>query len=230
MNKKYLNLWFLLLITYNICFSQNEKLGSRIILNTNNVSETIFYVYKPSFKAKVIYTNINEAKNAYPEELMSSILSANTQEWVNHNTLGGEKSTEKKDKSFLEKIKKYDKEKTYFELQAKLEFIANGNKMAIVKFYFHQQDKDKPVSGALVMQKNKDKWKLTSKPYTTSMAMVLMVFKPEILKRLLSNSPENEYEKKLLKNIYKDGFSFDALMKQKLSLEEKEYFTNPLNW
>ncbi|XKX06554.1 hypothetical protein R8G61_04315 [Tenacibaculum maritimum] len=54
--------------------------------------------------------------------------------------------------------------------------------MAIVKFYFHQQDKDKPVSGALVMQKNKDKWKLTSKPYTTSMAMVLMVFKPEILK------------------------------------------------
>lgn len=175
MKKKHLNIWFLLFITCTICYSQNTQLGSRIILSTNNVSETNFYVYNPSFKANVIYANINEAKNTYPEELMSSVLSANTQEWVNYNTLGGEKNADKKDKSFFEKIKKYNKEKTYFELQAKLDFIADGNEMAIVKFYFHQQDKEKPVAGALVMQKNGKKWKLTSKPYTPASASILLV-------------------------------------------------------
>ncbi|WP_440880855.1 hypothetical protein [Tenacibaculum sp. C7A-26P2] len=230
MNKLYFNFCVVLFMIHFFSFGQEKSLGARIILSTNNITETNFYVYKPSFKSKPIYNSINEVKNSYPEELMSSILSANSQEWVNYNTLGGEKNADKKSESHFNKVNNYNKDKTYFELQAKLEFNSNGSKIAIVKFYFHQQDKEKPVAGALIMQRSEEVWKVTSKPYLTQIAMALMVFKPDVMERLLSNNPKNEFEKELLKSVYKDGFSFELLLKQNLTNEQKEYFTNPLNW
>lgn len=226
------NFWLLLygLLTFVFCRAQSDNFGTRIILSTENITQTKFYVYEPSFKAKAIYKDLVQVKNNYPEELMSSILSANTQEWVNYNNLRGEKEADVKPSSYFEKVKKYDINKTFFELQAKLSFKANGNEMAIIKFYFYQQDKENPVAGALIMQKKEGIWKTTSRPYLTPIAMALMVFKPQVLKRLLSNDPLNSIEERLLRKVYSDGFSFDVLLQQKLSDEEKKYFTNPLNW
>ena len=214
-----------------LSYSQEKELGTRIMLNTDGVSESSFYVYNPVFEAKAIYKNITQAKNEYPEQLMSSIMSEITQEWVDYNTLGGKEKAEVKDKGYFDRRKKIDKDKNYFELQAKLEFKANGNDMAIMKFYLHQKDKEKPIAGALVLQKTTEGWKQTSTPYTTNMAMAIMAFKPDVMKRLLSGESINDFEKRIIDAVYgENGFSFSELLKHQLTDEEREALTNPLNW
>ena len=229
MNNRNYSLLILFWAICSICFSQ-EDLGARIILSAKNLTESKFYVYEPYFKAKKIYSNFSEVSNASPEELLSSVLSADSQEWVNFNTLGGEEEADIKTKEHFENVKGYDESKTYFELQAKLDFVANGNKMAIVKFYFHEEKREEPMAGALVMQETPKGWKVTSKPYTTTMAMALMVFKPKVMYRIITNKPINDLEKNLIKKVAKEGLDFELLLKQKFSEEEKKYFTNPLNW
>ena len=145
--------------------------------------------------------------------------------------MGGVENAEIKSVSDFEEMRNIDKEKTYFELLSKLEFDANGNKMAIIKFYYHKQDKEKPIAGALVFQKVDGIWKKTATPYTTNMSMALMVFKSDVMNRLLLGDGTNELEKKVIKNVSdKDGFSFNKLLVQNFTIEEKKYFTNPLNW
>jgi hypothetical protein len=217
--------------SFSYSYSQEEDLGTRILLNTNKLSNATHYVYSPPFIAKAIYSNMEEAKNEFPEQLMSSILSATSQSWVNYNTLESEKNTEIKNASDFEEAKNINKEKTFFELLSKLEFEANGNKIAIIKFYYHKEDKEKPIAGALVFQKNDNIWKKTSKPYTTNIAMALMVFKPDVMNRILNKKGVNDLEKTIIRNVYDaSGFSFDKLLKQSFTEDEKVYLTNPLNW
>ena len=231
MNKNKYIITVLICLLFSFSYSQEKDLGTRIMLNANGVSNTSYYVYSPPFIAKAIYSSIKEAKNEFPEQTMSSILSATSQEWVNYNTLGGVKNAEIKSASDFEETEKIDKEKTFFELQAKLEFDANGSKMSIIKFYFHKEGKEKPIAGALVFQKVDGTWKKTATPYTTNMSMALMVFKSDVMNRLLLGDGTNELEKKVIKNVSdKDGFSFNKLLVQNFTIEEKKYFTNPLNW
>lgn len=214
----------------DLLYSQSNELGSRVIITSGKFTNSKFYIYSPPFKAKAIYKNQSEAENLFPEQLMSSILSASNQEWVDYNTLGGTKKSDKKNNNHFEEVKKIDINKTFFELYSKLEFNSNAAKMAIVKFYY-VTDSKKPVAGAIVMQKENGIWKSTSTSYTTNIAMALMVFKPDIIGRMLKGESINKMEKKILKAVYdENGFSFEKLIKIKLSKEEKEYFTNPLNW
>ncbi|UZO79836.1 hypothetical protein NBT05_12840 [Aquimarina sp. ERC-38] len=222
--------YLIFLIFFNSLFCQKDEIGNRIILNSGNIKNSKYHVYKPPFKAKAIYKNKNEALNLYPEQLMSSILSASNQEWVDYNTLGGSNESDKKGQEHFNKVKTINIDQKYFELQSKLEFIANNFQMAIVKFYYHQPNK-KPIAGSIVMQKQEDIWKTTSTPYTTKIAMALMVFKPEIFGRILLGEGINEMEYALINDVTdNNGFSFNKLMKRKLSEIEKNYFTNPLNW
>ena len=103
--------------------------------------------------------------------------------------------------------------------------------MSIIKFYFHKEGKEKPIAGALVFQKVDGAWKKTSTPYTTNMSMALMVFKPDVMNRLLLGEGINELEENIIKNVTdKDGFNFNKLLEQKFTKSEKEYLTNPINW
>ena len=229
MNNRNYRLLVLFLGICSLCFSQ-EGIGTDVILNAKNLTESKFYIYKPYFKVKKIYSNISEVSNATPEELLSSVLSADSQEWVNFNTLGGGEEADIKTREDFENVKSYDESKTYFELQAKLDFVANGDKMTIVKFYLYNEKKERPIAGTLVMQQTPKGWKVTSKPYTNSIAMALMVFKPDVMYRIIANRPNNDLEKNLISKVATEGLNFELLLKQKFSKEEKESFTNPLNW
>lgn len=208
-----------------------DNLGARLIIGTNNIENTTYHIYDPPFRAMVIYKDTIEAVNKYPEQLMSSMLSASNQDWVNYNTLGGAIESSKISQEEFDKVKKLSYDKNYFELLSKLEFEVNNDKMAIVKFYLYKEDLDKPVAGATVMQYINNRWYETSKPYTTSIAMALMIFKVNIMNSLLTGKGRNEMENDLIKKVYDNGLDFDKLLQQQnLSTEEKEYFTNPLNW
>jgi hypothetical protein len=181
-------------------YAQDEQ-GSRVILGNEGFRNASYYVYSPVYIAKGIYKSINEMKNQYPEELMSSLLSETTQEWVNTNTLGGEKEAEKKDTKYFEAIRKMDKDKNYFELRCKLEYEANEEHFAIIKFYLNREGAE-PMCGAYAMQRIENRWYKTSTYLTTSLAFMLMQFDENKLDLLFQqNANESPLIASLLNKI-----------------------------
>jgi hypothetical protein len=220
----------------NCIFAQTEVLQTlqndgKIILNTVLITNVKYLIYSPPFEARAIYTDISQVKNSYPEELMSSILCANNQDWVDFNTLGGNKKSEKLSKKEFQEVKNMNVDATYFELIAKLEFIANNSKMTIIKFNFHSNKIKKPMVGAIALQQVDGVWKKTSSPYLSKISMIMLVFKADVLKRLLESKSENEYEKSIIEKVGGDnGIDFGKLLEINLDEKGKELLTNPLNW
>lgn len=210
---------------------ENKALGTRIMLNTNSFNDAAYYEYKPLFKAKAIYQNLNEVTNEYPEQLMSSILCTSSQEWENYNSLATGHEMGKSDEEEFARRRQLNIEKTYFELRSKLTFTVNGSEMAIIKFYLHDEHIKKPVAGALVMKKVNGKWYKTSTPYTTDLAMILVVFKADVLGRILANRPQNSIEQKICDHVLTErGLNCEKVLNYNYSEEEKNYLTNPVNW
>lgn len=229
----------ILVLFFYCCFGElyaqdaSPKLveGNRVILNSGNISDVSYYVYSPPYKAMAVYTDIKQVTNNYPEELMSSILSARNQDWVNLNTLGGEEKAEKLTNEEFREAENINKNITYFELLSKFEFTSNNSQMAMIKFYFYKDGLKKPVAGVTIMQQEDGKWKRTSAPYLTNMSMVLLVFKADVLERVLRNQPANEIEKKVISEVYNGGnVDIEKVLQLDLNEREKEVLTNPLNW
>lgn len=229
---------FFTIFIFNIqlLYAQDDS-GSRIILANEGFSNASYYVYSPVYIAKGIYKSINEVKNQYPEQLMSSLLSETTQEWVNTNTLGGAKEAEQKEVSYFEAIKKMDKDKNYFELRCKLEYEANGEYFALIKFYLASQGKP-PMCGAYAMQKIKGKWYKTSTPLTTSLAFMLMILDEQKLDLLFQQKTESSPQvATLLSQVFENGkislpklitISNNWTIKQ--NKLEMEYFLDKQSW
>lgn len=226
------NILFILTICiFKLEAQENVELGTRIILNTNSFSNAAYHEYKPFFKATAIYQNLEEVTNEYPEQLMSSILCASSQDWENYNTLGGEETAEKKSEKEFADLRKINIKKTYFELHSKLTFTVNDSEMAIIKFYLYEEHIDKPVAGALVMKKVEGRWYKTSTPYTTNLAMILTIFKADVLGRVLNNNPQNSIEQNICDKVLTNrGLDCEKVLTYNYSEEEKVYLSNPLNW
>lgn len=77
---------FLFLISL-LCFSQKKDV--KINLNTKQLRNCNYKIYKISPSIKMIYEDTIESKNETQEQLMTSIISAKNQEWVNYNSFGG---------------------------------------------------------------------------------------------------------------------------------------------
>lgn len=164
--------------------------GSRVLLSTSqDLSNVSFYVYTPPFSAKAIYKDTAEATNKFPEQLMSSVISATSQQWIYYNTLNGKEKAEKKEQKYFDYIKYMDKDKNYFELRSKLSFSLNSSYFTIIKFYFHIQELPKTQTGAYVMQQVNGRWYLTSNSNTSDIALMVMRFQEEKLLYLLKAKP-----------------------------------------
>jgi hypothetical protein len=87
------------------------------------------------------FTSKSQVKNLFPEELMASILSANTQEWVNFNEIIPSVISREKNNQ----INKADRKKNYFELLQKIEFDANGTTYVLIKFKLTVENSPKPM-------------------------------------------------------------------------------------
>jgi hypothetical protein len=220
-------------ILFCLIFNSFQLFAQQAIYIAMDSLESVeFNIYEPPYRASMVYQDTLSAKNLTPEELMSSIISASNQDWVNYNTKGGSKFADQKKEEHFEKVGKRERDNNYFELLSKLEFTFYKRKMAIVKFYLHLEDKEKPVAGTAVMEKlEKGKWKVVTEPALTPISMAMMIFKPEVMGNLLSNEPENDTERKILALAYTEpGLDFNKLLQINYTTEEKEALTNPLNW
>ncbi len=224
MHKK-IQILCIFILVFSITRAQNNDFkGSRIILaNNSGGAESKFFIYNPVFKAKAIYTDLSQVTNEYPEQLLSSTLSASAQEWANFNILQTSGLQEKMDQKHFESVKSMDREKTYMELICKFQFQYEGSDMAIIKFLFHIEEKDS-VCGAYVMQKINGRWYKTATPFTNDLSVMIIRMKADKLEQILTEKPDKDsYIVDLLNKIKEPNGSISIL---KLVNEFKSWYTN----
>ncbi|MBL0738428.1 hypothetical protein JI750_16145 [Flavobacterium sp. GN10] len=219
----------ILLIIFSIsfsCFGQGK--GMKITINSKQL-DSKYELYKPAKQIRIVYKDTSDAKNKTTDELMTSIISANNQDWVNYNTFGGkEKAAIFSEDEFNKKVKL--KEKYYLELLSKLELKVDSINYTIVKFKYFQNNPDKPIMGVTLMIHKNERWYQTFNAEINNLSMMMLVFKEDILGRMIKGAGNNQMENDLIKIIYKDGLNVDFLFKQNLNSEQKKYFINDLNW
>ena len=114
-----------------VAIAQNEP--SRCVKDIDlaqSVKNIQFFTYPSETKIGMSFKNLSEVKNRTPEELMASILCANSQAWVNFNELEPKEISKEK----IENVNKAKRVKNYFHLLQKLEFETNGFRYAFIKF------------------------------------------------------------------------------------------------
>ncbi|WP_010182786.1 hypothetical protein [Aquimarina agarilytica] len=187
-NRKYYIIFIPLIFFGTFFLKAQNKEQSNLILGYAEVQELSFHIYEPRLKVKATISNLNEVKNKYPEQLMQSILSASNQKWVNYNTLNGEK--DKQEQSHFDRIKSMDKNKNYFELHHKLTFNLGDIPTSIIKFFFYQENEE-PLSASYVMQKVEGRWQRTSHVSLSTLSIIVMRMKSEILEGIILGSSDD---------------------------------------
>lgn len=229
----------LLLVSIATYAQDTEDNGVRIILKTSlgEMDDARFYVYDSPFQAKAIYKDTIAAENNYPEELMSSIMSEDSEAWHNYNNVkAGRISNEMRER--FKKVSTMNKEKNYFELLHKFSFELEGQNYCIIKFNLVTDEKENPIRGAYSMIKKNNKWKKTSSPQTFKMTMLNVFFKTERLAELFrGEKTSNELTNQLIDLVYENGIlKMDNLLNEFESWNKNnnvqylEYFTQKPNW
>jgi len=198
-----------ILILFSVVLSISNTIGqnienSNLILSISEDKDLNFHSYQPRLIIKANLKNQNEAKNEFPEQLMESILSAINQEWVNYNRLGGGEKARKKTQEHFDKIKTMNKDKNYFELHHKLVFDLGSVPTAIIKFFFYQENEE-PLSASYVLQKQNNRWYLTSHPSISFLAIIVMRLKTEVLEGIVLGNSENEAIKAIRSRVTTNG-------------------------
>lgn len=195
-------MFFLLIAIYQNLYSQIDN--QNLILGRENETELFIHVYD-SLTIKKDYTRLDEVKNDSPENLLKSILSATSQEWIDYNTLGGSLKSNKRKEDYFKRIKQMDKDKNYIKLIHKVSFIIDNVPTEIIKFYFKQENA-KEVSGCYVLQKVNNRWYKSSNSTTSTLSIIIMRMRTDILVELISGKTSNPKIKEVYNAIYSNGF------------------------
>lgn len=160
-------------------FSQNNELHcTDITLNVNIETNSLkTFKYEPTFKAKQIYKSLKQVTNQYPEQVMSSVLSANSSEWENFNygTIGEYKMSDEK----IKNVNNRDTSNIFYELLYKIEFSVDGEKYCIIKFNANIGSKKHPF--AETMKWNGSRWIRWSGEQITELTFLVSMIKVEYL-------------------------------------------------
>lgn len=209
--------------------------NSNIIFGYEEVKELSFYKYEPKFLAKAIITSQKNADNEYPEQLMESIISATNQDWVNYNTLEGEQ--DEQEQSHFDRIKSMDRDKNYFELHHKLSFNVGDVPTVIVKFFFYQENEN-PLSASYVMQKVNERWQRTSHPSLSTLSIIVMRMKTEVLQGIILGNSKDMEIKKLRNRVTSNGgidlteleVEFNSWYSPEVNQKKIDLFKDPRTW
>lgn len=200
--KKNVLLFSLIILLYNKVYSQKDY--QNLILGKEEETELFVQVYD-SLIIKKDYVKLEEAKNDTPENLLKSIFSATTQEWIDYNTLGGSSKSNKRKEDYFKRIKQMDKDKNYIKLIHKVSFIIDNIPTEIIKFYFKQEN-TKEVSGCYVLQKVNNRWYKASSSTTSNLSIIIMRIRTDALIGLFLGKTSNSKIKEVYNEIYSKGF------------------------
>lgn len=217
---------------------KNQHEGYRtIIAGAMQLEDAHFHVYEPPFIARAIYQDTTEAVNRYPEQLVSSVLAADNQAWVNYNTLGGQ-GEDKTDEHF-QKVAAMNKEECYYELRSKLTFTHEEKQVAVIKFYIHLTDLPKPVSGSITLQKVGERWYVSPLPNTSDIYTTMRRFQSDKLLQIMKGESDGSaMMNELIATTRSASGSFDMNLlveayydwKRNQRQPEIDYFMDPNAW
>ncbi len=216
--------------------SSNAQSPTRVILSSGSVNNYQYELFSTKKTINPIYTDLSQVKNESIERLMSSILCANNQAWVNFNTLGGAKNAEQKTPTDFDRISNRNNEKTYFELISKLSFESAGQYLTIIKFRLYLEQYPKGISGAYQLQKVGDRWFKISRSDLSNMALMMVFFKADILRDIIAGKKTTKLlTDELIAKVYdQNGLDIQKLYKEFTSWEndktKADYFLEPTGW
>jgi hypothetical protein len=190
---------FVILIIFSHAIYGQEKYQNLIIGKEEEV-ELSFQKYD-SLIIKKEYTKLEDVSNNTPENLLKSILSATSQEWVDYNTLGGNLKSTKRNADYFKKIEQMNKDKNYIQLVHKVTFLIDNVPTEIIKFYFKQENAEQ-TSGCYVLQKINNRWYKVSNSTTANLSIMIMRLKTEILVELFSGKFSNPKIREVYNMIY----------------------------
>jgi hypothetical protein len=206
---------------------------TRVLLSVGNKVDLQFSLYE---EGKFIKPAERRLDNKSVESLMSNILGADNQDWVNSNELGGAKNAEQKSDTEFQQIRKRNKEKTYLQLISKLDIQSFGQRFAIVKFKVYLEQFPNGVTGAYQLQKVGDSWYKTSRSDLSEMTLMMIFFNPKILQELIEKPTSNVPIINELMTKTKEGkyLNFKKLYtefkKWETDKKQKEYYLEPTGW
>ena len=238
MMKNMLALFLIVFLLVSVSRAQDQYKGHRtIIAGAVQLKAARFHVYTPPFIARAIYQDTIEAVNQYPEQLISSVLAADDQAWVNYNTLGGQ--GEEKTEEHFQKVATMNKEECYYELRSKLTFAHEGKQIAMIKFYVHLTDLPKPVSGSITLQKVGERWYVSPLPNTSHIYTTIRRFQSDKLLQIMKEESDGSVMmSELIANTRSANGSFDMNLlvetyydwKRNQRQPEIDYFMDPNAW
>lgn len=228
---------FILTLTGAYAQDQAYEESDAVIFRTQRQT-TSYHIYDPPFAAKIIYEDTTEAPNFYPEQLMSSIISARNQEWVNYNYLNREGI--EKDASHFKEVEQMDPETNFFELRSKFAFEYNGLPAVFIKYYLIFDKMDKPVGAFKVMQKVGERWYLVTIPNFATIPYMLFWFKEQPMLALLKGEASGEPIVNDLINLTRNesgGLDFEKLATEFKKIYQEgeraaryQYFVDPVTF
>jgi hypothetical protein len=219
---------FLLVLIQNPIVAQ-----TRVLLAANNATFKHYEQYATPLKIIPKYSSLKEVDNKTIEDIIASILCETSQEWVNFNTLGGEKSASIKSEDDFQKIRNRDNSKTFIELLSKMDFDIMGQDLSIVKFKLYVEQVPKGVTGTFQLQKVGNRWYKTSRTDMSKIGLLMMFIKSQVISDLLAGkSTGNKEFDKLLKNVSDNQeLNFDKLYNEfslwETDKQKTDLFTEP---
>ena len=172
-----------------------RPLNAEAVLKLEN---STFHVYRPPFIVKRAYKNLSEVKNSTVEELMRSLISATTQDWVDFNYAPG--MSPKISQSQFDVRKSRGVDDHYYEVMHRFDFLYNGTKTAILKYWFVENGARTDL-GSAVLQQTSGRWVRTAVSGLEKIELVVTRLKTESLEKIFAVggvNAETEWEIDLL--------------------------------
>ena len=219
---------------YNTTNAQDIK-GKRLY---SGVMQNISYLIYPSdTKIKAEVKSQKELDYQYPESLMLSIMACANAQWEAYHTLGGKENADIKSVQHYAYIKTMNRDKNYFELKHKFEFVIMGVPTAVIKFYLITEPSPQPQAGVVTMQKIDGRWQKCSMKMFSKISMTALRLKSEALNKIINQDQSDKFLRAIYQKVY-DGqtLNFDKLAAEidswymeenKYNQEMKNYFKDP---
>jgi len=224
--KKFVQLLFCLLIlivfVHSSVSAQESNATKKSIVSERSKNMSL-YIYEPTLVLKRIYNTVEEAKFSYPEELMISILSCTDELWNEKNHHPNFPVRPKRVEHYS-KVKQSDIDVIYFELDYKLSYSYNGSDFAMIKYFIHSDESEKPASAMKVLEKYNGSW-VVSNNFKTFTPIVLMRIDKYKLKNILNLDASDQLITELLPDIMKNG----AVDLDLLAIEFSKWYEEPVN-
>lgn len=199
------------------------------VSESSQIKNVTLVTYNPTIKIKKLYSDIKQAKNRTPKELLNSLASENSVEWSRWNNYNKELPISDKTMEWFKGRTSIDREKHYSELIQELYFEYNNKQYCWTKEYAHTEFKKERGYGLYsltnVLIKVGDHWEL----YNNLVDEVFLrekgnftVFKSSIFTLICTkqNPDNNPYLAKLLDKVYEG----DSLNLNKLYSEVKRMY------